>query len=118
MTEELTDAMNEASREYPSYVDEFREVGLTPIRGDLVKSLMVAESPVNLECRLVQILEFGEAPRINNFVIGEVLRVHIKEDLWINNAIKAQKLKAIGRLGEELYCRITDIFEKKRPSAL
>jgi flavin reductase (DIM6/NTAB) family NADH-FMN oxidoreductase RutF len=79
---------------------------------------MVAESPVKMECRLVQTLEFGEVPRITNFVIGEVLRVHIKEDLWLDNTIKAYKLKAIGRLGEEFYCRITDLFEMRRSSNL
>jgi flavin reductase (DIM6/NTAB) family NADH-FMN oxidoreductase RutF len=73
VTEELVDAMNQASKDYPGYVDEFVEVGLTPVRSDLVKSPIVAESPINMECRLFQILEFGVAPRINSFVIGEVL---------------------------------------------
>jgi flavin reductase (DIM6/NTAB) family NADH-FMN oxidoreductase RutF len=118
VTEELAEAMNQASKDYPSYVDEFKEVGLTPVKSDLVKSPMVAESPVKMECRLVQTLEFGEVPRITNFVIGEVLRVHIKEDLWLDNTIKAYKLKAIGRLGEEFYCRITDLFEMRRSSNL
>lgn len=118
VTEEIVDAMNQASKDYPSNVDEFKEVGLTPVKGDLVKSPMVAESPVNMECRLVKILEFGETPRINHFVIGEVLRVHVRDDIWVNNIIKADRLKAIGRLGEELYCRTTDMFEKKRPSVL
>lgn len=116
--EDLVDAMNQASKDYPSSVDEFKEVGLTPVKSDLVRSPMVAESPVNMECRLVKILEFGEAPRITNFVIGEVLRVHVKEDIWIDNKIKADGLKAVGRLGEELYCRTTDMFEKKRPLTL
>ena len=118
VTEELVDAMNQASKDYPSNVDEFKEVGLTPVKSDLVRSPMVAESPVNMECRLVKILEFGEAPRMNHFVIGEVLRVHVKDDLWIDSKIKADRLKAVGRLGEELYCRTTDMFVKKRPVTL
>ena len=118
VTEELVEAMNQASKDYPPNVDEFKEAGLTPVRGDLVQSPMVAESPVNMECRLVKMLEFGEAPRITNFVIGEVLRVHIKNELWIDNKIKADRLRAVGRLGEELYCRTTDMFEKKRPLTL
>lgn len=118
VTEELVDAMNQASKDYPSDVDEFKEVGLTAVKSDLVRSPRVAESPINMECQLVKILEFGEAPRINCFVIGEVLRVHVKDDLCIGNRIKADRLKAVGRLGEELYCRTTDIFEKKRPLTL
>lgn len=118
VTEELVDAMNQASKDYPSDVDEFKEVGLTAVKSDLVRAPMVAESPVNMECRLVKILEFGEAPRITGFVIGEVIRVHVKDDLWIDNKIKADRLKAVGRLGEELYCRTTDMFKKKRPLTL
>jgi flavin reductase (DIM6/NTAB) family NADH-FMN oxidoreductase RutF len=118
VTEELVDAMNQASKDYPSDVDEFKEAGLTPVKSDLVRSPRVAESPVNMECRLVKILEFGEAPRITNFVIGEILRVHAKDDLLIDQTIKADRLKAVGRLGEELYCRTTDMFEKKRPLTL
>jgi flavin reductase (DIM6/NTAB) family NADH-FMN oxidoreductase RutF len=69
-----------------------------------------------MECRLMQILEFGEPARPNSFVIGEVIRIHIKEEVWVNEVVKASKLKAIGRLGEDLYCRTTDIFEMKRPN--
>lgn len=118
VTEELVDAMNQASKDYPSDIDEFKEVGLTAVKSDLVRSPMAAESPINMECQLVKILEFGETPRINHFVIGEVLRVHIKDDLWIDNRIKADRLRAVGRLGGELYCRTTDMFEKKRPLTL
>lgn len=118
VTEALAEAMSHASKAYPSHVDEFKEVGLTPVKSDFVKSPMVAESPVNMECRLVKILEFGELPRINSFIIGEVVRVHVKDELWLKNSIKAPKLKAIARLGEELYCRTTDIFEMKRPEVL
>ena len=112
--ETLAEAMNQASAEYPSNVDEFKEVGLTPVKGDIVKAPMVAESPVNMECRLAQILEFGEAPRKTSFIIGEVLRVHIKDELYVSGEIPIYKLRAIGRLGADLYCRTTDIFEIKR----
>jgi len=117
--ETLAEAMNQASAEYPSNVDEFKEVGLTPVKGDIVKAPMVAESPVSLECKLVQILEFGDAPRRTSVVIGEVVQVHIKDELYSGDQIQMSKLKAIGRLGGELYyCRTTDIFEMKRPYSL
>jgi flavin reductase (DIM6/NTAB) family NADH-FMN oxidoreductase RutF len=66
----------------------------------------------------MQILEFGEAPRISSFIIGEIVRVHVQDELWVQGVIKAQKLKGIGRLGEDLYCRTMDIFEMKRPIIL
>jgi len=115
VTETLAQAMNQASANYPSHVDEFKEVGLTPVKADIVKPPMVAESPINMECRLLQILEFGDLPRRGSFIIGEVVQVHIRDEFCINNEIQMSKLKAIARMGGELYCRTTDIFEMKRP---
>jgi len=115
--EALAEPMNQSSDEYPSHIDEFREVGLTPETADLVKAPMVAESPVKMECRLLQILEFGEAPRKTSFVIGEVLRVHVKDELYADGEIKITTWKPVARLGAELYCPVSDIFEMKRPFA-
>ena len=112
--EALAEAMNQASAEYPSDVDEFKEVGLTPVKSELVRAPRVAESPVSMECKLTQILESGEAAAGGHIIIGEVVRVHIKDELWAGDQIDVSKLKPIGRLGGDLYCRITDIFEMKR----
>ena len=117
VTETLANPMVKTAKAFPIHVDEFKEVGLTPIKADLVKPPMVAESPINMECRLMQILEFGVDPKKNNFVIGEVVRVHIKDEFVVEDQIQAPKLKVIGRLGREgrSYCRTTDIFEIQRP---
>jgi flavin reductase (DIM6/NTAB) family NADH-FMN oxidoreductase RutF len=116
VTESLAEAMNQTAGEYPSHVDEFRVAALTAVKSDLVRSPRVEESPVNLECRLLQILEFGQAAtRISNFIVGEVVRVHIQEEVWVDNVINAHKLKAVARLGGDFYCRTTDTFEMKRP---
>ena len=114
----MVQAINQASANYPSDGDEFKEVGLTPIKSDFVKAPRVAELPVNMECKLVQIVESGEAPTGGRFVIREVVLIHIKDELWLNDHIRISKFKPIGRLGEELYCRITDIFEMKAPAWL
>ncbi|MFC1932291.1 flavin reductase family protein [Chloroflexota bacterium] len=117
--ETLAEAMNVTSAPYPGDVDEFREAGLTPVKADLVKAPMVAESPISLECRLTQILEFGEAPRTNRFVIGEVLCAHVRDELYVDGEIQMPKLKAVGRLGGrggDQYCRTGDSFEMGRPT--
>ncbi len=118
VTEDFAQAMNQTGAEYPSDVDEFREVGLTPAKADKVKAPMVAESPVNMECKLVQLLEFGEPPTGGYVVLGEVVLVHVRDDLWTGDHIDLSKFKSIGRLGEELYCRIGDTFEMKRASKI
>ena len=115
VTESLAEAMNQASASYPSDVDEFKEVNITPVKADLVSSPMVAESPINMECRLEKILEFGEAPRRSSFIIGQVIRVHIKDEYCEGDKLQQSRLKAIGRLGGESYCMTADTFELKRP---
>jgi flavin reductase (DIM6/NTAB) family NADH-FMN oxidoreductase RutF len=115
VSESIVRAMNQASGDYPSHVDEFKEAGLTPVASDLVKPPRVAESPIQIECRLMQIMEFGASPRIHNFIVGEVLVVHVQDDLIVDGVIKSDRLKAVGRLGEDFYCRTGDLFEMKRP---
>ena len=115
VSEAIAPAMNQASGDYPSHVDEFKEAGLTPAASDVVKPPRVAESPIQIECRLMQIMEFGVFPRIHNFIVGEVLAVHVQDDLIVDGVIKSDRLKAVGRIGEDLYCRTGDLFEMKRP---
>lgn len=115
VTEELAKAMILASGEYPPDVDEFSVAGLTALVSDLVRAPRVGESPVNMECKLLQIIEFGAAPLVNRFIIGEILRVHVKDEYLNNKAINANRLKVIGRMGGDLHCRTGDLFEMKRP---
>lgn len=117
VNEPLARAMNQASADYPSHIDEFKEVGLTPIRSEIVKAPRVAESPVNMECKLSNILQFGSIPTGSNLVIGEVVLIHVRDEFYINGEIEPLKLKAIGRLGRDFYCRTTDIFEMIRPES-
>lgn len=112
VVESMAAAMNQSGAEYPEHVSEFQETGLTAVMGDLVKAPMVLESPVNFECRLVQILEFGEHPSVSSLVIGEVVMAHIKDEFFANGELQSSKMKAVGRLLEP-YCRTTDIFEFK-----
>ncbi len=110
VTESIAQAMNKSSTEYPSDVDEFKETGLTPVKAAIVKAPMVAETPVNFECRVVQILDFGELPSISNLVIGEVVLAHVDDEFYVDGEIQAGKMNAIGRLLEP-YCRTRDTFE-------
>lgn len=73
---------------------------------------LVSDSPINMECRLTQILKLYEGPKKNDFVIGEVLRIHVSDDVISEEQIDPARLKLIGRLGGKVkvYCRTTDIF--------
>ena len=118
VTEDLAEQMNKTSAPYPNDVSEFEKVGLTPIKADLIKAPMVAESPVKMECRVIQIIEFGKHPTMTSLIIGEVLRVHIADEFYDKASRRVSGLKAIARLGGDgdLYCRSRDMFQMKRPS--
>jgi flavin reductase (DIM6/NTAB) family NADH-FMN oxidoreductase RutF len=118
VSEELAISMNKAAAAYPPHVDEFEKADLTPIKADIIQAPLIKESPVNMECRLIQILEFGDEPEYTNFVIGEVVRIHINEEYTHDGQIQPKELKLIGRLGGggSAYCRTTDIFNIKRIS--
>ena len=116
VTEDVAEAMNLTSAPFPPEISEFDKAKLTPVKSEMVKPVRVKESAVSLECRLSQILSFGKEPNLNSFIIGEVVLIHIKDEIWNQGAIDAKKLKVIGRLGgTDLYCRTSDVFEMKRP---
>lgn len=109
--ESLAEAMNITSAPYPSDVSEIKKAGLTPVKADLVQAPLLAESPINMECRLEQVLTFGKTATTDSFIIGEILLVHVRDELYSDGEVKVSKFKAIGRLGGDMYCRIQDRFE-------
>lgn len=115
VSEEFAEKMNFASGEYPHGVDEFEISGLTPVASDLVRPPRVAESHINMECRLNRILDFSARPGGASLIIGEVVRFHIDDALVSNFRVDADKLRAIGRMGGNEYTRTRDRFEMLRP---
>jgi flavin reductase (DIM6/NTAB) family NADH-FMN oxidoreductase RutF len=116
VTEALVESMNVTATRYPHEVSEFDEAGLTSLKADLIRAPLVGESPMNMECRVLQILEFGKQTAVHSFIIGEVLRVHIYDEFYNQDKNRISGLRAIARLGgeEDLYCRCQDTFELKR----
>lgn len=112
VVESMAEAMNRSGAEYPDHVSEFKETGLTAVMAERVYAPMVAESPVSFECRLVQILEFGEHPSVSSLVIGEVVMAHIKDEFYANGELQSNQMHAVGRLLEP-YCRTRDTFDFK-----
>jgi flavin reductase (DIM6/NTAB) family NADH-FMN oxidoreductase RutF len=115
VSEEFAEKMNLCSGEYPPEIDEFEVSGLTPIPSDLVKPPRVAESHVNMECRLLYTIEMSGFTGAGNLVLGEVIRFHVDDALVSNYRIDADKLRAIGRMGGASYTRTMDRFEMIRP---
>jgi flavin reductase (DIM6/NTAB) family NADH-FMN oxidoreductase RutF len=116
VSEEIGQKMNLCAGEYPPEVDEFQVSGLTPIPSDLVKAPRVAESHINMECRLLYTIELGALTTGGNLVLGEVIRFHIDDAYFHDYRIDHDKLQAIGRMAGNSYTRTLDRFDMIRPA--
>ena len=122
-TRPLAEAMNESSASVPPEQDEFALAGLTPIAASHVNVSMVAESPVNFECRLTQLIRLQDVQGTELeswLVLGEVVAIHIDEALLedgIYQTVKAQPILRAG--GPSAYYGISEDlrFDLVRPDA-
>jgi flavin reductase (DIM6/NTAB) family NADH-FMN oxidoreductase RutF len=115
----MVQQMNLASCEYSADTDEFVKSGFTPIKSDMVKPFRVKESPVQLECRVNQVIETGHEGGAGNLVICEVLCMHINEDvLDADGKIDPHKIDLVARMGGDYYCRASGdaVFEVPKPN--
>lgn len=95
-----------ASSEYPSGVDEFEKSGFTPIESDLIKPCRVGESPSQMECKVKDIINYGEVAGGGNLIIAEVVKMHIKQSvIGDDGKIDPVKIDTVARCGKNLYSR-------------
>lgn len=116
VTEDIVVAMNETAPEFSPEVDEFTVSGLTPIPSVSVLPPRVKESPIQMECEHVQTLQFGDEPGAGFLVLGKVVRMHIRDDLYYDGKIDGLKLKPVARLAGAEYAKATDRFRLIRPT--
>lgn len=115
--EELDEQMNATSAEFPPEVDEFKVARLTPVPSVKVRAPRVAESPINIECQLKQVIYVGHESSPSGLIIAEALLWHVRDDLLTpQNTIDVTKLHAIGRLSGSWYTRTHDLYEIARPT--
>lgn len=110
---------NLASCEYPQGVNEFEKAGLTAIASDVVKPFRVKESPVQLECKVLQVIETGQEGGAGNLVICEMVCMHIDDNVLNENGkIDPHKIDLVARMGADYYCRASGsaVFEVAKPN--
>ncbi|WP_282628328.1 flavin reductase family protein [Empedobacter sedimenti] len=108
-----------ASVEYPKGVNEFVKAGFTELPSELVKPPRVAESPVQLECKIREVISVTDQPGAANLVIAEIVRMHVQEDLLDeNDKVSPYDLDLVARMGGDYYCRVIpeSIFEVEKPT--
>jgi flavin reductase (DIM6/NTAB) family NADH-FMN oxidoreductase RutF len=111
-----SEAMNQSAAELQHGVSEFDFAGLTPEPSIDVAAPRVREAKASFECRLQQIVELGRPPLQHAVVFGEVVRVHVDDDVLDGTRIDFEKLDAVGRLAGNGYVTTRDRFELERPS--
>lgn len=106
----LMDGVITGAKELPHNVSELDLAGLQSVPSVLVRPPRLAASPVNLECKLLQIVEVEETA----LILGRVVLFHASDAVVEGGRVDARRLEFVGRLGDDLYCRVNDLFERKR----
>lgn len=106
-----------SSTEYAKGVNEFIKAGFTELASDIVKPPRVAEAPVQLECKVNEVISLGNEGGAGNLVICEVVKIHIKEEiLGEDGNIDPFKIDTVSRLGGNWYSRANaGLFEVPKP---
>ena len=107
-----------ASTEYPKEVNEFIKAGFTEEPATIVKPPMVKESPVKMECRVIEIKPLGYEKGAGNLVICEVVRMHIDNSLFDHaDKLDQRKISQVARLGADWYCVVNEhnLFQVQKP---
>ncbi len=115
---DMVEQMSLSSSPYSSDVDEFIKAGFTAIDSDLIKPKRVKESPVQFECKVLEVKELGDQGGAGNLVICEVVKIHIDEAVLDENEMIDQlKIDLVSRMGGNWYCRAdkNSMFEIMKP---
>ncbi len=115
---DIVQQMSLASSPFGADIDEFTKSGLTPVESEVVKPARVKESPVQMECKVIEIKELGTEGGAGNLVICEILKIHINESvLDENQMIDQKKIDLVARMGGNWYCRADEnsMFEIEKP---
>ena len=114
---DIVQQMSLSSTEYPDGVNEFEKAGFTMLPSDIVKPFRVAESPVQFECKINDIIALGDQGGAGNLVICEVVKIHINEAvLDATGMIDQHKIDLVARMGGNWYSRSNvGMFEVEKP---
>ena len=116
VSDAISAAANATAAEVPPEVDEFELSGLTPQPSELVRPPRVAESPAQMECKLLQVIYTSREPGGGVIVLGEIVRFHVRRDLVDNFRIDPERLDAVGRMAGNTWARTRERIELVRPT--
>ena len=114
---DIVQQMSLSSSEYPKETNEFEKAGFTMLSSDEVKPFRVAESPVQFECKVTDVIYTGDEGGAGNLIVCKVVKIHINENvLDANDMIDQHKIDLVARAGGNYYSRARDgFFEIPKP---
>ncbi len=112
---DLGPAMNETSGTHAADIDEFEVAGLTVREAEAIDAPCVAEAPASFECKVVKIVDIGEAPMGSTVVFGEVVAFNVADRLLDGTRVDQIELDSIGRHVGNLYSHNGELYEMIRP---
>jgi len=115
VTEAIAEQMNMTAAEFPPNISEFEKSGLTPIPSIKVKPPRVKESPIQIECKLHQIVTLGETVGSGSLVIVQAVYLHFSPEVYEDGKILLNALHPIARLAGNSYAKVTETFDLERP---
>jgi len=116
VTEEIAAKANACAATLPRGESEFAHAGLTPLPARRVAAPLVAESPVNLECEVVEIHSYGDQGGAGQLIVARILLVHVDPAVTDEHGhIVPERLRAVGRMGSNLWARTRETFPMPRP---
>ncbi len=119
VTYDMVQQVSLSSCEYPKGTDEFTKAGFTKEPSQLIKPPRVKESPVQMECKVIEVKSLGTEGGAGNLVMAEILVMHISKNVLDEDGkIDQRKLDLAARLGGNWYARVNanNIFEVKKPN--
>lgn len=115
---DIVQQMSLASSPFSPEISEFEKAGFTALDSDTIRPKRVAESPVQFECKVIEVKELGDQGGAGNLVICEVTKIHIAEAILDEKgAIDQHKIDLVSRMGGNWYCRADEnsMFEITKP---
>ncbi|HTF55905.1 MAG TPA: flavin reductase family protein [Planctomycetota bacterium] len=114
VTPELMAGVIVGATDPPPEVSELELAKLTPAPSSKVRTPGVKESPIRMECALHQVVDVEGG---TSLILGRVVHVHVDDAVWVEGRVDPRRLTFVGRLGDDFYCRVNDIFEAARGTA-
>ena len=115
---DMVHQMSLASSPFSPNINEFDKAGFTAVSSETIQPKRVGESPVQFECKVIEVKELGQNGGAGNLVICEVQKIHIDEKvLNTEGAIDQKEIDLVARMGGNWYCRADEnsMFEIQKP---